>query len=60
METGYLAASGDARDLAHGIHALLTTETIQSVRAAASKAATETHSPSSVARRHAEFYQSLF
>jgi len=60
METGYLAANGDARDLAHGIHALLTTETIQSVRAAASKAAAETHSPSLVAKRHAELYQSLF
>lgn len=59
METGYLAANGDARDLAQGIHALLITDLVQSIRAAAWKAAAEAHSPSLVAKRHTELYQSL-
>jgi glycosyltransferase involved in cell wall biosynthesis len=60
METGYLAANGDSRELARGIHALLTTDSIQSVRDAARKVAAEKHTPSSVASRHAELYKSLF
>lgn len=59
METGYLAAPGDARDLAHGIHALLTTDSIQAIREAAMRTAAEAHTPATVANRHAELYQSL-
>jgi len=58
-ETGYLAANGDARDLARGIHALLTAESIQAVRAAAFRATERVHAPLSVADRHAELIKSL-
>ncbi len=60
MKTGYLTVKGDANDLAQGIHMLLTTESIQTMRKSASKVATEIHSPSLVAMRHAELYKSLF
>jgi len=59
METGYLAANADARELARGIHALLVADSLHPMRAAAQRVAANTHMPSSVANRHVELYKSL-
>lgn len=59
MKTGYLSATPDAEDLAQGIYALLTTDSLPAIQTAAHQAATKSHTPSSVARRHIELYQAL-
>lgn len=59
MKTGYLAAAADAHDLARGIYALLTSDSLEAMRTAAHEAAAKAHTPSLAVTRHAELYQSL-
>jgi glycosyltransferase involved in cell wall biosynthesis len=59
MKTGYLARLADAEDLAHGICQLLPSQSLPAMRKAAREAAIKAHTPSTVACRHAELYQSL-
>jgi glycosyltransferase involved in cell wall biosynthesis len=59
MKTGYLAAAADAQDFARGIYALLTMESLSSMRREAARAAAKCHTPAVAADRHIELYQSL-
>lgn len=58
-ETGYLAALGDAVDLARGLHSLLTQPDNTPMREAARAAAWQAHAPELVTERHLHLYQSL-
>jgi glycosyltransferase involved in cell wall biosynthesis len=55
-ENGYLAAPGDADDLAQGLHALLTTDRLPAMRALARATALAAHAPDRVANRYAAFF----
>ncbi|MCI0664519.1 MAG: glycosyltransferase, partial [Acidobacteria bacterium] len=60
MRNGYLARYADATDLARGIYNLLTSPSLPAMRVAARESAERLHTPSIVAQRHIDLYQSLF
>ena len=58
MKTGYLASLKDSADLARGIYTMLTID-LSSIRVAARQITLQEHSPSVVAKRYLELYNSL-
>ncbi len=59
MKNGYLAQPADTDDLARGIYLTLVSDSTQAMRESARAVAERAHTPSVVARRHLNLYQSL-